>query len=140
MADAIDNSVSKLNGAVEKRLSQLNKSISTQELGEMHNFVKEAKGLLDTLMSMNGNIDDYGFEEEYDESSEVFTDMFIQACHLINSLYTLIDDHKIKETNSEWIFEEIREFMEFAKELYGPRIPVLSNMRLVSKKKKVKEK
>lgn len=145
MAD-VNVSMNKLNSAIEQKLSGLNKSVSTEELGKIHSFVKEAKGLLDTLTSIYeepAEEEEYEYEcdfgEETNESDEIFMDSFIRACQLIISLYTLLDDDKIKETKSKWIFEEARDFMDLAKELYGPRIPSLPHMRVVSKAKQTQK-
>jgi hypothetical protein len=135
-------SMTKLNGAIEQKLSSLTKSVSTKELNEIHSFVKEAKGLLDTLTTIHeGPAEDCEYDpgQEYDETGQVLLDCFIQACHLIVGMHTLIDDHKVKETNSEWVLDEAREFMDGAREMFGYRVPPLPVMRIVSKAKQKKK-
>jgi hypothetical protein len=145
MAD-VNVSMNKLNSAIEQKLGSLSKSVSVKELGEIHAFVKEAKGLVDTLTSMYEEpAEDEECEYECDfgegssESDDIFMDSFVRACQLIISLYALLDDAKIKETKSKWVFEEARDFMDLARELYGPRVPTLPTMRIVSKEKQLKQ-
>jgi hypothetical protein len=141
--------MNQLNSAIEQKLRGLDKSISTQELGEIHSFVKEAKGLLDTLTTIQEGppeelIQDlFGCEipegYEYDETGQALLNYFVRACHLIVGLYALLDDHKIKETESDWVLEESRAFMDESREVFGYRIPALPAMRLVSKRKPKKK-
>jgi hypothetical protein len=142
----METSLNKLNSAIEQKLSKLTKTVSTKELGEIHLFVKEAKGLLDTLTSIcEGPAEenelrlDCEFEGSTNESDDIFEDTLVRACHLIKGMYALLDDNRIKETQAKWIFDEAREFMDVTQELYGPRIPSLPNMRLVSKAKQAKQ-
>jgi hypothetical protein len=135
MAD-LNASVTKLTGAIEQKLNKLNKSITTKELGELHSFLKEAKGILETLGAI-APVEEYE-EMEYDESGEVFLDAFVDGCHLIKNLYALLDESRIKETESQWILDETKEYMDKAKEMFGCRIPPLPAMRTISKPKKKK--
>ena len=145
--EALECSVEKLSGAICQKLGTLSDEPTTKQVKDVHIFVKEASGLLKTIMSLGepeepdvleemaciaGGIEDMTENEE----GEVFFNSFIQSCHLIADMYKLLDDNKIKELNSEWIFEEARIFMETARELFGRRVPELPVMRLVSKPKK----
>ena len=136
--DALNCSVSRLNGAIGQKLGMLSESVSTSELSEIHSFLKEAKGLRETIMSM-GTFEGSGESEYYEEeedAGEIFFNSYIQACHVIVDMYLLLDDNKIKESKSEWVFEEVRAFMEIARETFGSRVPELPTMRMVSKPKK----
>lgn len=132
-------SVEKLNGAIGKKLSLISGSMSTSELTDVHSFLKEAKGLREILISMGTFEPPEGTEYiEFDEeeAGEIFFNSFIQACHVIVDMYTLLDDNKVKETGSDWIFDEVQGFITEAQELFGPKVPELPPMRLVSAPKK----
>lgn len=143
-----DRTIKKLDLAMQEKLGELTKGVSAKKLGEIHSFMKEAKGLLDTLISievsddvrnnyLEGNCD----SDEIDEIDETLYDFIMDGCQLIYSLYILIDDEKIKETNSEWVHDDVEEFLGVARNLFGSRVPTLPEMRLVSKPKgKRKEK
>lgn len=132
---ALNCSMDRLNGAIGQKLSVISGSMSTTELTDVHSFLKEAKGLREILTSMGTFEAPEGTEysESEEEAGELFFNSFIQACHMIVDMYTLLDDNKIKETNSEWVFEEVKGFMEEAQEIFGQRVPELPTMRLVSK-------
>ena len=135
----IERSVDKLTEAVGQRLKKVSKTITTEELSEIHSFLKEAKGLQDTLLSM-GTFEDPRYSEEiecqFEEASgEPTYDIFLQACYLILDMYRLLDDNKIKETGSEWILEDTKYFMDLAREVYGPKVPELPLIRILSKPK-----
>lgn len=135
-------SMNKLNGAIGQKLSMISGSMSTTELTDVHSFLKEAKGLREILISMGTfeALERTEYSELEEDAGEMFFNSFIQACHVIVDMYMLLDDNKIKETNSEWIFEEVSGFMEEAQELFGQRVPELPTMRLVSKTKEEKKK
>jgi hypothetical protein len=132
----LDQAVKKLDGVIKQKLAQLTKGVSTKKLEEIHLFMREAKGLLDTLISIEASDSTRQQCETTDEIDETFFDFMLQACYLVVDLYTLMDDEKIKETNSEWIFDETQGFIELAKSLFGPRIPALPEIRIVSRSKK----
>ena len=144
--EALECSVEKLSGAICQKLGTLSDQPTTKQVKDVHSFVKEASGLLQTILSLGepeepdileemacitGEI-----EDQDEEQGEIFYHTFLQSCDLIADMYRLLDDNKIKEFNSEWIFEEAKIFMETARELFGSRVPELPTMRLVSKPKK----
>jgi hypothetical protein len=140
----MEEALAKIDGAINKKLGTLKSTISISELSELHSFLKEAKGLRDTLISMVNEEEDTEeymeevegeFEFESHEAEDLFIDIFVESCHLIHSLYILIDDTKVKDTNSEWIFEESRTFIDKAREIVGARIPELPLIRVCSKSK-----
>lgn len=141
--DVMNGSVNVLNGAIAQKLGMISNSMSTSELSEIHSFLKEAKGIRETILSL-GCTDqcECGFEDDdyLDMSGEDFINTYAEACMLIKTLYSLIDDHKIEETQSQWVFDEVREFMEASREAFGARIPELPTMRVVSTTKKTKNK
>jgi hypothetical protein len=149
--DELSTSLNKIDGIVKHKLKGLSEKASPTELNELHSFLKEVKDLKQTILAIENPYinemkealehtleeDDGG--EEYEIDGE-FLNYFLEGCHLIRQLYLLMDDHKIKETQSDWIFEEARNFMEGARAMVGPRVPELPVFRIVSKKRQTKPK
>lgn len=140
--DAMNCSVAQLNTAIGQRLGMVSTSMSASELIEIHSFLKEAKSLRETIMSLGtfNEVSQTNYEEMTDEEAgETFFEMFIQGCHLINDLYKLLDDEKIKETDSEWVLEEVRSYMDDAREIFSNRVPALPHLRIISKNSEQEE-
>ena len=78
---------------------------------------------------------DWGEGEATEEPDEDFFLTFLEACHIIVAMYTLLDDDKIKEAKADWIFDDAKVLLESSRHLYGSRVPFLPQMRLVSKSK-----
>jgi hypothetical protein len=147
----VEKFTSKIDSLVTNVTNKINSKTTVEDLIKYNEHLQALVNLKNTVVSLYGYVDqedecdlnqdddfDWGEGEASEEPDEDFFLTFLEACHIIVAMYSLLDDYKVKEAKADWIFDDAKILLEGSRRLYGSRVPFLPGMRLVSKSRKVR--
>ena len=122
----VDSSIAKLDLAVQQKLNVLNAVTSVKEIKDINRFLKESERLKKTLYAMGPELEpmtDLACGTEGEEMG--YMDIVVEACNIIVGLHAVVDYDLIKQTQSEWLLDDMFNYIAALRETFGKRIPAL---------------
>jgi hypothetical protein len=122
----LDASIAKLDTAVQQKLNALHAVTSVKEIRDINRFLKESERLKKTLYTM-GPAHEHVSDIECIAEGEDFNaiDVIVEGCNIIVGLHTVVDYDLIKETQSEWLLDDVFNYISALREAFGKKVPAL---------------
>ena len=107
-----------LNSIIQEKLNKLDKHTTLDDLQEINLYIEEMKKL-------QGMIDPI----DVSELNRDIVDIIIEGCNLMSGLYTVLDHKLIEATGADWLKEDVQQYIEAARAMFGPEVlplPILT--------------